>query len=153
MTTQEIISQYLDQIQQGLINDASAKGQKIPVESFSQEVTADYGALSGAHYFQYLVTGRGPGKFPPPDAMLKAVQANPEMLADARKIWKNITEESLAFLIGRKISRYGTDIFTGRKKGIDLTGVVDAALPDFLEKLAYHQAVNVGDKIEEAALV
>lgn len=150
MTTQEIISEYLSKIQQGIKDDAAAKNQKIPVSSFRIEATETQGKLYAAHYFQYLVTGRGPGKFPPPDVMEDYVKANPAMLEDARRIWKYINEKGLAFLIGRKIARYGTDIFTGRKQGIDLVGIVEGAREDFLQKVAYHQAVRVGEEIHDA---
>lgn len=151
LSTQEIISHYLSQVRQGIVNDAAAKNQKIPVKSFRDESIMFEGKLYAAEYFQYLVTGRGPGKFPPRDKMVKFVEDNPEMLAEARKIWKHINEKGLAFLIGRKIARYGTDIFTGRKQGIDLKGAVERPMEDFLKKLAYHQALKVAGKIREVA--
>lgn len=150
LTTNQIIEQYLTRVEDGLKKDAAAKGQKIPVKSFRQEVTPKEGKLFAADYFKYLVEGRGPGKFPPPDKMLKFVQENPGMLKEAQTIWKNITAKGLAFLIGRKISRYGTDIFTGRKKGIDLKGAVEAPVEDFLKQVAYHQALSVAGEIKEA---
>ena len=150
MLTSEIISKYLAAVSEGIAKDAAAKSQKIPVKSFRTAVNEVEGKLFAADYFKYLVTGRGPGKFPPPDAMLKHVQDNPQMLTEARKIWKYISEKGLAFLIGRKIARYGTDIFTGRKPGIDLTGAVEAPMEDFLKQVAYHQALTVAGEIRES---
>lgn len=140
MSTRDIINSYLETIKAGLVNDASAKGQKIPVSSMEIEVNDTEGKLWAAHYFKYLVVGRGPGKAPPPDAMEKFVRDNPDILEEARAVWRSINERSLAFLIGRKIAREGTDIFTGKKPGIDLQGMIDAATPDFLERVAYAQA-------------
>jgi hypothetical protein len=151
MLTSEIISHYLNKVTEGIKSDAAAKSQKIPVSSFRVEADSQVGRLFGADYFKYLVTGRGPGKQPPPDKMLKFVQDNPDILAEARQRFKYITEKGLAYLIGRKIGREGTDIFTGKKPGIDLEGAINAPMEDFLKQLAYHEALNIGGQIREAA--
>lgn len=150
LTTNEIVAEYLNRIKDGIIADAESKSQKIPVSSFRVESISFGGKLYAADYFKYLVTGRGPGKRPPPDKMLKFVQDNPQMLEEARKVFKNISENSLAFLIGRKIGREGTDIFTGRKPGIDLKGAVEGPMEEFLQRIAYHEALNVAGEIREA---
>lgn len=150
LTTNEIVAEYLTRVKDGIIADAESKSQKIPVKSFRVESIQFEGRLYAADYFKYLVTGRGPGKRPPPDKMLKFVQDNPQILEEARKIFKNISEKSLAFLIGRKIGRQGTDIFTGKKQGIDLEGAINAPKEEFLQRLAYHEALNVAGKIKQA---
>lgn len=151
LTTEQIISQYLDRITRGIKDDASQKNQKIPVKSFRTEVIRFEGKLYAADYFKYLVHGRGPGKQPPPDKMLDFVQANPQILAEAKQRFKYITEKGLAYLIGRKIGRMGTDIFLGRKAGIDLEGAIEAPKEEFLAQVAYHQALNVAGQIKMAA--
>lgn len=151
MTTQELIREYLERVQQNLFNDAAAKGQKIPVTSFAIETKEQEGQLLAAHYFKYLVYGRGPGKQPPPDAMLKFVQSNPDMLEAARSIYKNITEQGLAFIIGRKIAQEGTAIHQGKKPGIDLDGAIEGPMQDLLSKVAYYAAVKNAEMIVETA--
>lgn len=151
METSEIIAQYLNAVIEGLKSDASDKGQKIPVSSFRIEVSETEGKLFGAHYFKYLITGRGPGKAPPPEAMLKFVQDNPEILAEAKQRFQGITEKGLAYLIGRKIAKSGTDIFQGKKPGIDFQGVVEGSMEEFLKMLAYHEALKVAGTLKEAA--
>lgn len=150
MLTRDIITAYLNAILEGIKQDATAKGQKIPVSSFRIVVTDESGELIGADYFKYLVKGRGPGKFPPPDKMLEAVRRNPQMLDDARAIYENITEKNLAFLIGRKIAREGTDIYKGKKPGIDLQGAIDGPKENFLQQLAYYETLNIATKLRAA---
>lgn len=151
MTNQEIISSYLTAIQEAIKADASAKGQKIPVNSFRIEVTETSGQMYAADYFRYLVEGRGPGKQPPPEKMEEYVRNNLHILDSARDIYKNISVKSLAFLIGRKIAKKGTAIFDGKSPGVDLQGSIQAPMEDFLKTLAYWQALNVTTKIKQAA--
>lgn len=153
MTTQDIINSYLTRIQEGIKIDAENKGQKIPVSSFEVESTMTEGRLWAAHYFKYLVHGRGPGKQPPVEKMRDFVRANPGMLEDAQAVFKGITENGLAFLIGRKIGREGTDVFKGLKPGVDLQGAIDAADAEFMRQLADYNTSRVLDKIDEVLTV
>lgn len=59
-------------------------------------------------YYYFVENGRKAGKFPPPDAMLRYVQIKP-VLPRPMKNGKLPTEKQLAFLIGRKIAREGTE--------------------------------------------
>lgn len=141
MLTAEIIHTYLDKVVEGLKADAATKNQKIP-QQFRIVAEDESGQLYGADYFKYLVVGRGPGKFPPVDKMRDFVDAHPEMLEDAKKRFKNITRNSLAYLIGRKIATKGTDIYTGKKPGIDMLGVMEANMPDLLRAIVRNEAVK-----------
>lgn len=63
--------------------------------------------ISIADYWTYVEHGRGPGKFPPPPAIRNWIEikpVNPYPMANG----KTPSVEQLAFLIGRKISREGT---------------------------------------------
>lgn len=151
MLMKSIIEAYLDAVFGGIKSDADAKGQKIPSDSFRKEATETDGQGYAAHYLKYLIHGRGPGKAPPPSEMLEHVQKNPDKLEEARKIFKNISEQSLAYLIGRKIAREGTDIYSGKKPGIDLEGSIQAPMEDFLKAIANSQAVEIGSRIKQAA--
>ena len=150
MLISEIISQYLNAIVEGIKQDAAAKNQKIPANSFRVEVEDDHGTLTAASHFKYLVQGRGPGKFPPPDKMLEFVQNNPQVYWDAQRVFANITEQGLAFIIGRRIAREGTDIFTGKKQGINLQGAIEAPKEDFLKMLAYYKTLDIVNRIKAA---
>lgn len=145
-----IIRGFLQAVIDGLKNDATRKSQKIPVKSFRIEANADEGSLYGADYFKYLITGRGPGKFPPPDAMLSWVRANPQVLDRAKETYQYLTEGGLAYMIGRKIAREGTDIHKGKKPGIDFQGVVDREKAQLFRTLEKNTANDVRRKISEA---
>ncbi len=148
LKTSEVIQKYLEDVVAGVQTDALAKGQKIP-QYFRIVVTEDGGMLFGADYFKYRVFGRGPGKFPPPDKMLEFVKKNPEVLASARQKFKNISEKSLAFLIGRKIAKKGTDIFLGKKPGVDLLGVMDSNMPEFLHALLRNETLKMVTNLKQ----
>lgn len=65
-----------------------------------------------ADYFQYVETGRGPGKFPPVEDILDWIEAKPILpkpytLPSGRQVIP--TNEQLAFLIGRKIAEEGIE--------------------------------------------
>lgn len=130
--------------------DAASKSQKIPVSSFRWEVDDTEGTLYAADYFKYLIYGRGPGKAPPPDKMLAWVQANPDTLERAKQVFKYITESGLAYIVGQKIAREGTDIFKGKKPGIDLLGIMEKNMPELLKDLAKNEAVKVATELRNA---
>lgn len=135
---------------EGLRQDAQAKGQKFPIDKLRFEADDKSGQLFGPHYAQYLFHGRGPGKQPPPDAMTQFVEDNPDMLERAKQVFKYITSQQLGFLIGRKIGREGTDIYSGKKPGIDLLGVMEQNMPALLQELAKNEAVKVATELASA---
>lgn len=144
------LTEFFTRTIEGLKSDAASKSQKIPVSSFRFEVDAISANLYAADYFKYLIYGRGPGKAPPPDNMLAWVQANPDALARAKQVFKYITEQGLAYIIGQKIAREGTDIHTGKRPGIDLLGVMEKNIPELLKELAKNEAVNIATELRSA---
>lgn len=60
-----------------------------------------------ADYWIYVENGRGPGKFPPPDSILDWIHAKGIVPHEINN--KLPTEDTLAFLIGRKIANEGTN--------------------------------------------
>ena len=142
------LKDFFLRVTDGLIKDATQKNQKIPVSSLRFEADEQVGVLFAADYFKYLVVGRGPGKFPPPDKMTAWVEANPDVLERARQVYKYLTASQLGFLIGRKIANEGTDIFTGKKEGIDLLGVMEANMPELLKQLARNEVVKIATDLK-----
>lgn len=120
------IEEYLNNV----VKDMAAENPKVPVSQMRVQVTETEGSLYGPDWFQYMIYGRGPGKQPPPDRMLSWVQNNPELFSGS-----DISEKSLAFLIGRKIGREGTDIFQGKKKGVDLLGAMENNMANLLKAI------------------
>ncbi len=138
METFEAIEGYLNRVAEGLKRDAEEKQQSIPVSSIRVEVSDDAGQLYTADYMKYLIYGRPPGKQPPPEIMFEWVAKQPEASS-----WTDNEIKSMAFLVGRKIGRDGTDIWEGKKQGIDLLGVMDREKPLFLEQLGQAGAAEI----------
>ncbi len=135
------IGTYLENV----VKDLSGQNEKVPVSKFRIEATQIEGKLYGPDWFQYMIYGRGPGKQPPPDRMLSWVQNNPQLFSGS-----DISEKSLAFLIGRKIGREGTDIFQGKKKGVDLLGAMERAMPELLKDLGEEEKVKIQTSFSKA---
>lgn len=151
MLTSEIISIYLNAVVERIKQDAADKDQKIPVSSFRIEVDEQSGRLYAADYFRYIALGRGPGKAPPPEKMEEFIRKNLHILDSARDIYRNISMKSLAFLIGRKIAKVGTDVYQGKKPKLDMQASIEGPMEDMLKTIAYYRALNVLNKLRTAA--
>lgn len=138
METFEAIEGYLNRVAEGLKQDAEEKQQRIPVSSIRVEVSDEAGQLYAADYMKYLIYGRPPGKQPPPEKIQGWVASQPEASS-----WTPSEINSLAFLVGRKIAQSGTDIWMGKKEGINLLGVMDAEKPKFLQELGEAGAAEI----------
>lgn len=147
-STAQILNAFFDAVIESIQEDALSKDQKIPLTSFHYITSETGGELYVASYFKYLVKGRRPGKQPPPDQMLKFVQGHPDMLESAKRQFKNITEKGLAFIIGRKIAKRGTDIYTGKRQGIDFAGAVDDNLKILLEALTMNEVAKIKQQLK-----
>ena len=75
----------------------------------------------GINYITFLNTGRGPGKFPPPEQIKKWVIARNLKIAP--------------YLIGRKIAQEGTEIFKDRTKGLMLEEKISITVKRISERL------------------
>ena len=105
------ISKLLDEVKKAFIQDQIDKGIKssgASAKSIKKESKETSGTLTGDAYFYQQRHGRKPGRFPPISAIISWIQAKGIQPTD-------ISEKSLAFLIARKISKQGTDIYTVSK--------------------------------------
>ncbi len=143
MENKDALSQFFEKVINGLKNDAASKNQKFPVSSLEHTESNEGGQLIGADYIKYLIFGRSPGKFPPPDKMLDFVEENPQIYASAKQQFKYITQKGLAFLIGRKLAREGSDIYQGKKQGIDMLGVMEKNFPELLKQISKNEAIKM----------
>lgn len=154
-STTDLLNDFMIRVIDGIAQEAAAKKQKAPISSLRAEVSGDgitgaTASLYAADYFKYLIFGRGPGKFPPPDKMTEWVEANPDVLARAKAVYKYLTAQQLGFLIGRKIAQQGTDIFTGKKQGIDLLGIMEKNMPDLFKSIARNEAIKIGTALKSS---
>lgn len=126
-----------------LANDVEENYKSMLVNS--GHYTTEYGLLDSVHtsievndtgyeivmnlndYWKWVENDTKP-HFPPPDKILRWIQIKP-IVPRPNKNGKLPTEEQLAFLIGRKISRVGT------KGSHDLEKTKDAVIPFYKERI------------------
>jgi hypothetical protein len=126
------ISILLDGVRQAYIDDQKKKGIRSSgksADSLRIATTETSGTLFGAGYWFQQKHGRKPGKFPPISAIIdwirnKAIQAT------------DIPERSLAFIIARKIAEKGTDIYQGRREGVNVEDRIKELVKEFRDNLA-----------------
>jgi len=135
------VKTYLENI----IKDLKAENAKVPVSQMRVEANNIEGNLFAPDWLQYMIYGRGPGKQPPPDLMLAWVKKNPELLSGS-----DISEKSLAFLIGRKIGREGTDIYQGKRKGLDLLGSMEKNMTELLKDIGEEEKLKIQTSLSKA---
>lgn len=143
---QEAIAIYLQRVSGAIKKDQEDKDLVSTGDSLNSHViTINKGnnTLEAASYYPFIVEGRGPGKQPPPNVILdwlqeKNIQPNDE----------DMSLESLAFLIGRKMGREGNAIHRGEKEGID---ILEIATKD--EGVLYRQIGKVmADQVTDSIL-
>ena len=126
-----------------VISDMYAQNTKVPVSAFRVEATNIDGQLYAPDWFQYMIYGRGPGKQPPPQKIIDWVKRNPDILQSAKQTFKYINEKGLAFLIGRKIGKEGTNIWQGKSKGVDLLESMEKNLPELMKSIAINEKFKI----------
>jgi hypothetical protein len=98
--------------------------------------------LWAIEYLEFLSTGRGPGKHPPPDDMRDWVRTK-----------LGITEESpqnaAAFLTGRKIAQEGTAIFKDNSKGIEFEEKLEAMIIVMKKEILLNIKGNILNRIRK----
>jgi hypothetical protein len=141
----DALTVFFSKVTEGLIADSKEKSQSIPVKSLRYEVDEVRGTYYAADYFKYLIYGRGPGKAPPVDKMLAWVNAQPET-----QQWKEYERQSLAYVVGQKIARQGTEIYEGKRPGIDLLGVMEKNMPSLLETITRNEVVKIATDLKQA---
>lgn len=146
MTTEKAINTLLERIRTDIVREQRAKRMRASGQSAeSMDIFAGplRGRLVGADYFRQQVHGRGPGSFPPVDQIREWI--------DRKGIQpRDITKDSLAFLIARKIARRGTDVFLRRRAGLDLASIFEKRTEEFTEQMVDIKKVEYMSKITEA---
>lgn len=111
-TTIQALTDFLDALSDEykrlLIDDGKpATGRLISsiTPKVEQEATKFIASFILAEHWKYVEYGRKPGKFPPPNAILSWVQQKPILPRQNEKI----TDNQLAYLIGRKIANEGIE--------------------------------------------
>jgi len=141
MPYKDLTIKHLRNLETAIIKEINDKGLNSSGETASSFEIINGNELTANESFYYLVNGRGPGKFPPP----------PNIQAWVRQKLNLPDEEvnSVSFLIGRKISQRGTNIYNDKSLGVDLDSLINEmteALTDELPEIAAKEALNVINK-------
>ncbi len=142
LTVKESITQLLEQIRLGIIEDqedknirasgASAKSLKYKVKEVSGNIT---GTLVGYNYFYWQEYGRSPGTLPPIEAIKKWIKAKGIKPVD-------ISETSLAWAIAKKIQKSGTRAKRNESPRLAVAGIIQDTMDanrDQIRKAMFNQ--------------
>ena len=140
----------LEDIKQKIIDEYRAKGLKASGD-FERNIKIGrqgrYKVVLTLPYYSEFISkfksnegGRGPGGFPPVDAIEKWVKDKGLNLRDLStgRFTKRTqsTYKQVAFLIGRKIADQGTDIYLKKREPIDLDQITDNVFDYKMEEIA-----------------
>jgi hypothetical protein len=126
-TNQELVVSFLVSIRADIVKDQYLKGIRASGKSAASMdifTNPEGGKLVGSAYIRQQIFGREPGKFPPVADILDWVKRKARQLV-------NITQESLAFLIARKIARRGTDIYQRKRQGLAFDEIIATNQEEF----------------------
>lgn len=120
------ISKLLDEVKKAYIEDQEAKGIRASgksAKSIKKHVKPTEGTLTGAKYFFQQRHGRRPGKFPNVTDILNWIKVKGITPRDS-----GTSIKSLAFLFARKIAERGTDVYLGKRPGLNPDAKVEASV-------------------------
>ena len=147
MDISQSIGVLLDGVREAYIADQKAKGIRSSgksAESLRIETKPMSGTVYGAKYFIQQTVGRKPGKFPPLDDIISWIRAK------KIKPEGKTTERQLAFLFARKIAQKGTDIYQGKRQGINIDEQVKKLNEEFLKNITGQLKTQFGKTLKES---
>ena len=131
-----------------VMSDMARDNAKVRVTRFEPIANNAGGKLLAPDWFKYMITGRGPGKAPPPDRMLDYVKRNPDVVAQFEQWFqKNISEKSAAYIMGQSIAKRGTRVFRGEVKGVDLLVAMENNMDDLLKGISESKALEIATSL------
>lgn len=142
----EAIFSVLEVIRRRIVGDMNSNNRNASkkfIRSLYIKELRNGGQIVGEDYAQQLVAGRKPGKFPP----IKPIQ---QWIKDKGLSLNGITEKGLAFIIARKISKQGTDIFKHKRSALDVKGIVDDVQPQLKDQLIKAGKIEIKTAIAKA---
>jgi hypothetical protein len=137
MIREEAVQIFLNKVRLAYVDDQKAKGivsSGKSAESLKTTVSPTLGQLLGAAYFTQQKLGRRPGKFPPIEAIIQWLKDKKTFNVEGDK---GPSLKSLAFLIARKISKQGTDIYLKKRPALSVEDKILEARKEL--------AMNVGN--------
>lgn len=139
----QLLALYKAKLQEGGINPSGNFASSLKTLSGEEGDDVFKGGLQIPEYGTYIEEGRKPGKFPPPDAIVKFIQERritpqPYRLTGGKTVIP--TQQQLAFLIGRKISKEGIPPRPYLQESIDeLEGTLNDKISEIFTRLVEKQ--------------
>ena len=135
---EEIGNELIEEIRKRL-SDKNINSTGTASRSLNTKVTDVKLEIKGLRYIGALDKGRSPGRFPPVDAIRDWV---------AQKLGISGNENnSIAYLIGRKIANEGTSIYQDKSKGIELESIVDMGIKLIKKRITAKLLIDTKAKI------
>ena len=135
---EEIGNELIEEIRKRL-SDKGINNTGIASRSLNTKATDIKLEIKGLRYIGALDKGRRPGRFPPVDAIRDWV---------AQKLGISGNEnDSIAYLIGRKIANEGTSIYQDKSKGIELESIVDMGIKLIKKRVTAKLLIDIKAKI------
>ena len=132
MSYEKITAKHLNQLSSKIKETLASKGiDNSGSASGSLEISGP--KLLGNDYLYYLDQGRRPGKFPP--SLIGWIRS--KLGLEGREA------KQVDFLVRRKISREGTEIYKDKSKGIQLDTLVNEMVDNLTKELPEHEGVEV----------
>lgn len=148
----QAIFSVLAMVRAKLIEDQKAKRMTttgVTARSLDIQEVSRGAQLIGDDSFQQQIAGRRPGRFMPPDRALKYVK-DKKLVPRPDKYGRIPSLKSLAFLINRKLARDGSDIYLGKRPGLDLSGIVKSVQPTLRQALVLAGKIEINSAIYKA---
>jgi len=105
--------------------------------------------LAGADNLQQLITGRRPGRFMPPDRALQYVK-DKKITPRPDKRGRIPSLKSLAYMINRKLAMKGSDIFLGKRLGLNIKSIMKEVQPTLKQALIKAGKIEINSAIYKA---
>lgn len=144
-TINEILTKAGDKFVSGLQKQFEVLGlndTRAASSALSSKVVGNKLQIEGLLRTVVLASGRKPGKFPPAQPIRDWVR---------RKL--NVEEsevDGVAFVIARKIAREGTDIFTGKAKGLQIEMLIADINKELEEEVNTQIGLSITETVFEA---
>jgi hypothetical protein len=123
---EQLAKRIKEQLQSKGIDNTGDAGNSLEVQD---------NTLLGYEYIYFLDQGRAPGKFPPVSNIRDWVRT--KLGIDEKKA------DSVAYLVGRKISQEGTKIWKDKSKGLELDVLINEMLEQIYEDVSEEMKVNI----------
>lgn len=143
MNTKEAVLEFFENVKKDTVQDQLSKNIKASGKSAaSLEIKADGngGQLLGSAYFYQQIHGRRPGKMPPVSDLLAWVKVKGIGSSEQQ-------QKGIAWAISKKIANEGTDIFKGKRAGLDWEIIINDNTKALMEALGENVMAEVTNNL------